>query len=219
MLIKCPECGKEISDKSKQCIHCGYPLEESKIKEDNKNTSDFCIIEGISYDMSNIVKELNINSNPNSIDKMRTIQNIKTRYNLPFETANIIYNKVLNYKQKNNLFSKSNDIFDTVNGKQYNLTVIAKNLKPISRNSDKILNIKIVREKYNVSLDTANKICNSIYANNIIIANNTISCPYCKSIDTVKISTTSKTINTAMFGILGKKRHYQWHCNTCGSNF
>ena len=27
-LIKCPECGKEISDKSHQCIHCGYPLEE-----------------------------------------------------------------------------------------------------------------------------------------------------------------------------------------------
>lgn len=28
-LIKCPECGKEISDKSKQCIHCGYPLIDS----------------------------------------------------------------------------------------------------------------------------------------------------------------------------------------------
>ena len=27
-LIKCPECNKEISDKSKICIHCGYPLEE-----------------------------------------------------------------------------------------------------------------------------------------------------------------------------------------------
>lgn len=25
-LIKCPECGKEISDKAKNCIHCGYPL-------------------------------------------------------------------------------------------------------------------------------------------------------------------------------------------------
>lgn len=25
-LIKCPECGKEISDKSSACIHCGYPL-------------------------------------------------------------------------------------------------------------------------------------------------------------------------------------------------
>lgn len=36
-LINCPECGKEISDKSKQCIHCGYPLEESN--NDNKNSA------------------------------------------------------------------------------------------------------------------------------------------------------------------------------------
>lgn len=27
-LIKCSECGKEISDKCVQCIHCGYPLAE-----------------------------------------------------------------------------------------------------------------------------------------------------------------------------------------------
>ena len=26
-LIKCPECGKEISDKAKICIGCGYPIE------------------------------------------------------------------------------------------------------------------------------------------------------------------------------------------------
>ena len=29
-LIKCPECGKEISDKANACIHCGYPLNEQK---------------------------------------------------------------------------------------------------------------------------------------------------------------------------------------------
>lgn len=27
-LITCPECGKEISDKSSACIHCGYPIEK-----------------------------------------------------------------------------------------------------------------------------------------------------------------------------------------------
>lgn len=27
-LIKCPECGKEISDTSKTCIHCGYKIEK-----------------------------------------------------------------------------------------------------------------------------------------------------------------------------------------------
>ena len=25
-LIKCPECGKEISDSAKQCIHCGFVI-------------------------------------------------------------------------------------------------------------------------------------------------------------------------------------------------
>ena len=29
-LIKCPECGKKVSDKANSCIHCGYPLEEYK---------------------------------------------------------------------------------------------------------------------------------------------------------------------------------------------
>ena len=30
-LIKCPECGKEVSDKSDKCIHCGYPFEKKYI--------------------------------------------------------------------------------------------------------------------------------------------------------------------------------------------
>lgn len=29
-LINCSECQQQISDKSKQCIHCGYPLEKLK---------------------------------------------------------------------------------------------------------------------------------------------------------------------------------------------
>ena len=29
-LIICPECGREISDKAKVCIHCGYPFDEEQ---------------------------------------------------------------------------------------------------------------------------------------------------------------------------------------------
>ena len=32
-LIVCPECGKEISNKAKICINCGYPLSEIKVEE------------------------------------------------------------------------------------------------------------------------------------------------------------------------------------------
>ena len=31
-LIKCPECGKEISDQASQCIYCGFPL--TKLSDD-----------------------------------------------------------------------------------------------------------------------------------------------------------------------------------------
>ncbi len=30
-IIKCPECGKEISDKASVCIHCGYPISHGDI--------------------------------------------------------------------------------------------------------------------------------------------------------------------------------------------
>ena len=29
-LINCPECSRQISDKSKNCIHCGFPINESE---------------------------------------------------------------------------------------------------------------------------------------------------------------------------------------------
>ncbi len=46
-----------------------------------------------------------------------------------------------------------------------------------------------------------------------------VCCPYCNSVNTSRISTTSKVVNTAIFGIFGTKRHKQWHCNECNSDF
>lgn len=44
-------------------------------------------------------------------------------------------------------------------------------------------------------------------------------CPYCQSTDTTKITTTAKVVNTALWGIFGTKRHKEWHCNNCKSDF
>ena len=43
-LIICPECGKEISDQSKQCIHCGYPI--SEIITPHRTDERICIVNG-----------------------------------------------------------------------------------------------------------------------------------------------------------------------------
>ena len=55
--------------------------------------------------------------------------------------------------------------------------------------------------------------------NSSIVSTPTVTCPYCHSTNTKKITTTSKVVNTAMFGIFGQKRRYQWHCNNCKSDF
>ena len=40
-LIKCPECGKEISDKSPACIHCGYPVAKREKTTTPKNFNKY----------------------------------------------------------------------------------------------------------------------------------------------------------------------------------
>ena len=39
-LVKCPECGKEISDQSETCIHCGYPLKKESKETENPSTEE-----------------------------------------------------------------------------------------------------------------------------------------------------------------------------------
>lgn len=45
-LIKCPECGKEISNKSNKCIYCGYPLIKNNNETNSKKYSVVLIDEG-----------------------------------------------------------------------------------------------------------------------------------------------------------------------------
>ena len=40
-LIKCSECGKEISDKSEICVNCGNPIQKEIKKEKLKNRKSF----------------------------------------------------------------------------------------------------------------------------------------------------------------------------------
>lgn len=40
-MIKCPECGKEISDKAAACINCGCPIEKTDIQEKEREQEDY----------------------------------------------------------------------------------------------------------------------------------------------------------------------------------
>lgn len=61
-LMKCPECGKEISDKASQCIHCGCPI----------NNSQTCVINEHSYNIDdyfiNELKKIAYQNNENALN-------------------------------------------------------------------------------------------------------------------------------------------------------
>ena len=102
-LIKCPECGKDVSDTIENCIHCGYKLKQNdstkttiikcaKCGKENHNTNNFCNYCGsyLSKDINttevtegkidgNLLSQDNKNETPsqdnNPIDSKTTISN------------------------------------------------------------------------------------------------------------------------------------------------
>lgn len=62
MLIKCPECGKEISDKSKQCIYCGCPIDNRDNNCIINNRDNNCIINNREYDLTQELQMILSNS-------------------------------------------------------------------------------------------------------------------------------------------------------------
>ena len=39
-IIKCPECGRDVSNKAEKCIHCGYPLHQEAAAPQNPGEAD-----------------------------------------------------------------------------------------------------------------------------------------------------------------------------------
>lgn len=70
-LIKCPECNKDISNKSKICIHCGYPISERENKSDG-----YIKVDNKLYDISKLKKiyeKYSINERKNLYRKYNNI--------------------------------------------------------------------------------------------------------------------------------------------------
>ena len=61
-----------------------------------------------------------------------------------------------------------------------------------------------------------NRTKDNVYIDNLKIIPK---CPTCGSTNLTKITTMDRAMNIALFGILGNKRKYQWHCNSCKYNW
>lgn len=126
-----------------------------------------------------------------------------------------------------------NEVFNLICKEYENQTTFSKDFDNTCATKDKLKAVTLIIEKYLCDFDTASIICNyfidgtplpsslspSEIAHNNAIAQdwqNKPKCPTCNSTNLKKVSTASKAVNTAVFGLLGTKRFKQFHCNNCG---
>lgn len=156
-LIVCPECGKEVSNKSEVCIHCGYPLINTK-----------CNINGVIYDFKD---ELPIALLDKTDDYVPAIGKIRKKTSLTLTDACELI--------------------------------------------DIIKKIKAIPETFTPKYPLEDR--ENLYGNS---NPKSVECPYCHSKDTKKITTTSKAVHTALFGIFSVGRNSKnYHCNRCDADF
>lgn len=226
-LIKCPECGREnVSDTAEACPNCGYGIKAhyDKIKKDKKRKEQ---LKRAEIERKKAEEE----AKKKEEERIKSVPQLEfPRLVAPIVTLMISLGIIsMAYSDLSKTMEEVEESMARGNGdphflggiimffgicfvcvaiylfydriKEYRLS--KTNFEEYQRQVIREEDVRIAFEKQR-EVEKQSKM---------------VQCPYCHSYDTVKISTTAKAVNTAVFGLVGQKRKYQWHCKNCNSNF
>lgn len=208
-LINCPECGKEVSDKSKQCIHCGYPINNIESKKYNinviaypeyldKNHKDYEHYESIKRTV--VISEISRNLRYKMSSLLIENDYIENRFKEKGNNTGLRKFKGPPYTAFYNLSKECAEfVGDIIKNSKFDkkaLQIEIVESDDISNQDDSLLQDEF--EKYKLRKESL------------------IKCPTCGSTNTQKISTTSKVVGAATFGLFSKTARSQFKCNHCG---
>lgn len=121
MLIECPECKKQISDKADICPNCGFPINQI-------DSNNCCIINKIKYNLTDIIDILpQIGENSNQIHPYYIIGMIRDRTPLDPDSSKKLADIIIETEQIPNEF---NGIIEP------NIPVVDKPHCPICNSTD-----------------------------------------------------------------------------------
>ncbi len=210
-LIKCPECGKNVSEKVEFCPHCGYNVQKyyQEIEEAKEKRKKYLA-----------QKELEERC------KITSLKPTKPKFYLEIFPVLagvflICYGIVIGHD-----YYKIKSWIMILSGIVWLLLAVYLIYKKISTYNKLMSEYELAQADYNAYYDMKQKQRKEEREkyereelNRQIELSKNAKCPYCNSHNTTKISVTSKAVDTAMFGVFGQKRKYQWHCNNCKSDF
>lgn len=220
-LVKCPECGKEISDSALACPHCGCPSDIIKEKIELKKIEDA---------KPKMVKAC---SCCGLIIWNKDALGYQENYCLECDSRNIPHNLVelpiLCEDFENKLYIKKNESDAEIH--KYIDSIRAAEREIYENYVEKFETLDMSTETWNLNMESlynngkgiahdavANRVASQIRSESIGVKY-TPKCPICDSPNIKKISGITKAGSVAMWGIFSRKVHKQWHCNNCGSEW
>lgn len=213
-LMKCPECGKDVSNEEEFCPHCGFDIQDYREIEEGKEKRKRYLEQ----------KKLEERC------KISSLKPVKPKFYLeifpvPAGVFLIWYGNVVGHDYLRGYYKIESWIM-ILSGITWLLLDVYLIHKKISNYNKLMSEYELAQADYEAYYELKQKQHKEAQEkyereerNKQIQLSKNAKCPYCNSRNTTKISTTSKMVDTAMFGVLGQKRKYQWHCNNCKSDF
>lgn len=144
-MIKCPECGKEISDKSEKCIGCGFPIKEFLQEQEAKRvTEELEILEKLEIEKK---KDLLLDKRNISIKhKEKLIEINEGKLKLRFAGSGTIEDYIWNFKLEYFAISMGMSIGFSINNISKEYTSGIKDITCVGETKEKLLLFKEIME-------------------------------------------------------------------------
>lgn len=205
-LIKCPNCGKDISKLASVCPNCGRNTNNRQLKSPDETYMEFCPIcaadskrskpRSIPLSTSRYHNEsVGNDSQPYRCSLCgELVKPLRTKYDLShyMSVAKEMYGHEDEYMEVILEEIKQNPLFSE---KKYRATK-----QKFKEESDALLKQK----------------SNEYFQSKSVTVQNVPKCPTCGSTNIEKISTLSKAAGAYMFGLLSKTARSQFKCKNCG---
>lgn len=199
MLIRCPECEKEVSDKAKICFHCGYSFKKYKVYKEKRIQENYEEDQKTNFDFNS---------------ECPVCSKKQWGYN---DSRSYIVCQICGYAVSE---CKTQD-----NGNKKIAKTIPQMVKELEETS--FLNkfslkktpeaVNYVKEYFQCNTNIANAVLKSfIEQYDKILVLNQLRCPVCQSINIHRAKTEERTISVRGLDLLNKKNNKKWKCNNCG---
>lgn len=215
-IIKCPECGKEISDKADRCISCGYPIQQFLAERDiNSQKQD------------NIMSESFEDTDGSSNDDLQNIQQkVMEKYNKKITTS-IISSVGFALVTIWDFYLSSDIEFDSIG---LNLMFVVCGLLTIffvvglrnnlkakrlaESNIQEFINSSYGKEYKNM-VETEARLKAEKERRKELEESKRPVCPVCGSKNTRRLTTTNRAVSIAVVGLASDKIGKQYECLNC----